>query len=367
MMRSVRCVFVLLTVVVLTFVISGVDAQLLKKIIKSEGGGGSDVVDLISNIPDDAQILLSVNWENLAKTELLEMGKQALGEDFAIIEQMGIDVEKDVKHLIFALTLEEQPDVYGVLAGSFDSKKIIGLIEESGGEVERTRMGPHTVYAIETLYLTFTDTGVLFAASETDGEGAMEKMLRAGRGNLANNEEMVDLVEDVDTSATAWGTVIITDEVREEMAADAGDEVPFDIESLRMANMSLDYGRTVTLEAAVYFSRSSESEKLVQFLKDQISAAMESTDIPAEARSMLDALRLSAKGKVAQGSLSMSSAEFQEAIKQMMSEVGPPEEEWEDEWGEEEDDDDDDDDDDWDDDDDDDWDDDDDDDDDDWD
>ena len=70
-MKMKGMVVAILTVLILAFVFSHADAQLLKKIVKSKGGGGSDIVELMSNIPDDAQLVLSVNWENLVKTCIL--------------------------------------------------------------------------------------------------------------------------------------------------------------------------------------------------------------------------------------------------------------------------------------------------------
>ena len=317
----------------------------MKKIIKVEGGGGSDIVDLISNIPDDAQILLSINWENLAKTSLIDMIKEMLAEDYEIIEQMGIDIHNDIKHVILAITFEEEPEFYGVIAGNFDSKKILNLVEEAGAEIDKTKMGTHTVYAIEDLFLTFTKTGVLFAGSDAGGKGIMEKMLKVGKKNLANDKSMVRLVQDTDTSATGWAAIIIPEQLREEMAGGGGDELPFDIDTLRMANFSLDYGKTITLKGGIHFSKSSESENLINFLKDQISAMMEVEGFPEDLKAMLEKLEISADGKVARSSLSLKEEEFQAILKQIAGEfTGEFEEEWEeeDEWGDDDEDEDDD-------------------------
>ena len=130
-MRRKTTVSILVAVLALIVVFSSADAQLLKRIIKAKGGGGSDIVELISLIPDDAQLLLSLNWENLAKTDLIEMGKEQLGEDLEIIKQIGIDIDKDIKHVILGITFEDEPEFYGVIAGSFDEEKIMKLVSES--------------------------------------------------------------------------------------------------------------------------------------------------------------------------------------------------------------------------------------------
>ena len=52
-MKGLRLFSVLAAVAVTVLVMSPADAQLLKRVIKTQGGGGSDVVDLISNIPND--------------------------------------------------------------------------------------------------------------------------------------------------------------------------------------------------------------------------------------------------------------------------------------------------------------------------
>ena len=338
-MKNRTSVLVILVILSFLLVLSSANAQLLSKIIKSEGGGGTDVVELISNIPSDAQILVSVNWENLAQTDLLDMGKQMLGEDIAIIEEMGIDIVKDVQHVVMGVTFEEEPDVYVVVAGTFDSAKILELIEEEGAEIEKLSIGGKTVYGLEGLFVNFNKTGLFFAVSDAEDETAITKMITAGEKNLANNAEMVNLVKDVDTAATAWAAVIIPDELREEMAEDA-DEVPFDPNTLRMANMSLNYGEEIVLKTGIHFSDADEAGNLVTFLKDQISAMKENPDLPPEITSMMEALKLSADGKVARATFTMEADKVQEILGQVMGMMmgGMADDEWEDdeeEWEEE--------------------------------
>jgi hypothetical protein len=247
----------LLTVLVLVFalVLTSADGQLLKKMIKTKGGGGSDIVKLISYIPNDAQLLLSVNWENLSKTDLIDMAKAQLGEDFQIIEAMGIDIKNDIKHAILGITFDEQPMAYGIIAGSFDEAKIMKTFKDQGAEVTTKKIGAAKVYSIEGLYFTFKPEGVLFAASEGEGtEEAFKNMLNVGEDNLANNEDMSNLVKDTDTTATAWGVFVIPEMLRGQMKEDS-EEVPFDVDTLKSVGASLNYAEKVSMKGAVYFSK----------------------------------------------------------------------------------------------------------------
>lgn len=310
--------FLLLTAIcAIACVISATEAQLIKKIIKTKGGGGTDISELISKIPDEAQIVLSVNWENLAKTDLIDFGVQAIiGEDIKAIEEMGIDLKKDIKHFVLGITFEDEPEFYGVIAGTFDSKKIIEQIKASGVEIEETKIGDKAIYSIEDVFITFIDKGILFAGSSAGDDTVMKKMLETGEKNLANNPEMANLIKDTDTSATAWGAAIIPEEMRNELAED--ESAPFNPKTLRTTNFSLNYAEMVTAKATVNFSEVGEAGKLVKFLTDQIASMNQEEGIPAEVQELIKNVKITADEKIATAAFEIEAKKLQDMLKSMM-------------------------------------------------
>ncbi len=251
---------------------------------------------------------------------------------------MGIDINKDIKHIVFGITLEEQPEFYGVIAGKFDKKKIIAFIEEQAGDdLEKIKVGGKTVYAIEDMYLTFNKTGLLFAGSEDEGKDPIKKMLNAGDDNLANSKSMVSLVKDTDTAATAWGVVLIPDHIREKMAEESNGETPFDPETLRKVNFSFDYSEKITLKAGVHFSKAAEAENLAKFVKEQLGGFQDMEGPPADMKNIIRKLKISADGNVTRFGLSMKSDDLISGLQNMIGmfgmrqpiEGGDDDEDWE--------------------------------------
>ena len=335
----------LLMVMVLVFAISmtTADCQLLKNVIKTKGGGGSDVVKLISYIPEDAQLLISINWENLAKTDLLDLAKAQLGEDFQIIEAMGVDIKSDIQHAILGITFDEEPIAYGIVAGKFNEAKIMKTFKDQGAEVESKKIGGKKAYALEGLYFIFAPEGVLFTASEGEGtEQAFEKMLTVGEKNLANNQKMVKLVTDTDTSATAWGVFVIPDKLKEEMKSDS-EEIPFDVDAVQSIGSSLNYAEKILFKGAIHFSKKGEADKLDKFLTEQLGKLNpeENPNMPEEVLDLIKGIGHKVDGNALRVNVSATLDQLKPIIREItgipMDEEGEDEgEEWGDDEGEEE-------------------------------
>jgi hypothetical protein len=293
------------------------EAQLIKNSINVKGGGGTDITELISIIPNEAQIILSVNWENLMKAGLIDLGINSIMEDADIkaINNLGIDFKKDIKHVVLGLDFDgeaESGELYVVAAGTFDSKKIIEKIKASGNEIEEKIIKGKTVYFTEDTFFAFTDKLILFANSEVGDDSAIKRLLETDKKNLANNPEMAKLIKETDTSATAWGAAIIPQELKAELAEE--EETPFDAKALQTATFSINCAEKLTAKATIKLSEAGEAAKFVKFLTDQMIALDQEKDVPAIVRGLAKNLKITANDKSADAIFEIETKKLQEMI-----------------------------------------------------
>jgi hypothetical protein len=164
-------------------------------------------------------------------------------------------------------------------------------------------------------------------------------MLNVGEDNLANNEDMSNLVKDTDTTATAWGVFVIPEMLRGQMKEDS-EEVPFDVDTLKSVGASLNYAEKVSMKGAVYFSKDGEAEKLNKFLAEQLTKLTpeENPNMPEGVFEILKTLKLTAEPKVFRASISATLDQLKPLVGEITGTPVEDEEskEGDDEWGDDE-------------------------------
>ena len=307
-------VFLILSVFTLSY------AQSLKEVIKAKGGGDTDIAELISKMPAEVDLLISINWENLAKTNLTEFALKAYFGDISELWNIGVDLRKDIKHLIIGSILGNESKYYGVIAGNFDGKKIIENFKQADIEIRETKVGNVTAYVFEEIYFIFTNQSIIFAGSNRGDDSAMKKILSIGDRNIGHNAEMMSLIKQSETSATVWGAVIITESMKQDFPED--DFMPFDFQKLRTATFFMNYAESVNAKAFINFNDVSEPGRLVKFMTDGIASLQEQRWTPDEIKELIRNVKITAEGKTAGFSFEMEAKKFHEIIKSLSVQSG---------------------------------------------
>ena len=312
----------------LIFIVPDTEAQLLKKFIKAKGGGDSDIVKLCGYIPEKATILISLNWQSLAATGAFDQIKNMAAEDTEILQSMGLDIKNDPKHLILGIEFVDEGELtnaYVVVAGKFNEQKILSVIEEqSGEEPEKTKVGKTTVYQLEDSEFAFVPDGILLASSE-EGESLLKNMLQAGEKSLANNEKMVDLVKNTDTSATIWAAVQIPATLKEEMEIGEAEDIGFKPDNVEAVTFSMNYAKMITTKLDAYFDNEKDASGCATFLKnslDQMLGEEAAMPMPPEVIEIMKKIKIFPDEKVVKISLSVEREKLEKMITDMMGMMG---------------------------------------------
>ncbi len=341
-MKGKLFIVVFIALFALTFIVPDTEAQLLKKFIKAKGGGDSDIVKLCGYIPEKATILISVNWQSLAATGIFDQLKNMAAEDTEILESMGLDIKNDPKHLILGIEFVDEGELtntYVVVAGKFDEQKILNVIkEESGEELEKTKVGKTTVYQLEDSEFAFVPDGILLGSSE-EGESLLKKMLQAGEKSLANNEKMVNLIKNTDTNATIWAAVQIPESLKEEMGMGEAEEIGFEPENVEAVTFSMDYAKMITTKIDAHFNNEKDASGCANYLKkslEQMLSEEAAMAMPPAMVEIMKKIQISPDKKAVKISVNVEREKLEKMITDMMGAMGggmmvPEEEEVEEE------------------------------------
>lgn len=170
----------------------------------------------LSFVPSDATVVAFANVRSVMSSDLRQRLRQVMpdegkGRD-TLKEETGIDVETDVDTVVGAFLPSSGSDraPLAVIRGRFDVARLEGLARTKGGVVEEyrgkrmvralgspERSGPHGPGA-----LAFVETGLVMVGDEAAVKHALDQL--AAKQNVTSNSEMMQLIQGVDTTSSAW-------------------------------------------------------------------------------------------------------------------------------------------------------------------
>jgi hypothetical protein len=179
----------------------------------------------LSYVPADASVVAFANVREVMDSELRQQLKQALPataheegqKEFQ--EQTGIDIERDIDHVVAAFTAAGtgEPNGLVVARGRFNTTQLETLAREHGGVVEDYKgkrlvtvsehknadgtttsdhRGPHAVT------LAFLEPDLVAIGSDQAIKTSIDAQLSAH--SITSNDEMMELVSQIDSGNNAW-------------------------------------------------------------------------------------------------------------------------------------------------------------------
>jgi hypothetical protein len=330
-----------LAVVLVALAPVGADA-LLEEVVPAAGEAA-----LAKYMPDDSTLVLSVNIGKLAETGLFEMVKgMGDGEGLAKLEELGINLEKDITQVMIGLIITaeaDEPEAYLAIAGTLPKEKILAAYEEEMGEAAGTKtVAGQTVYEMDEAEICFLP-GLLLVCPSDDGEADISKMLEA----KAISADLAGLIKNVNTKGTLWLAASLSQALRDAIAEQEGEGTAeaggLKFSALKSAVASFDYADTVALDATIGWTGEEPATQLLDMFNQQVKPLGEQiAETMPDLAKLLSALEMTASGTTTTVKLSMARADFDAAVKgltQMIPGPGmaPPEEGTEEEGTESED------------------------------
>jgi hypothetical protein len=273
---------------------------------------------LAKYMPDNATLVLSLNWGKLADTGLFEMVQQ-MGDtqDLQALEEMGIDLKKDITQvmvgLIFAPDTEE-PEAYLAIAGNLAKDKILAAYKTKMGEDPETKqVSGQTVYVMDEAQVCFLPGLVLVCPSD-DGAADIAKML----GAKGVNADLAGLIKGVDTKATVWLAANLPQELRDAIAKqeEEGDQPSsIKLSALKNAVLSFDYADTVALDATIGWTGEEPANELLSMFNQQVKPMGDQmAEAMPEMAKLISAVQMAASASTNTIKLRMDRKDFDAAV-----------------------------------------------------
>lgn len=181
----------------------------------------------LSYVPADASVVAFANVREVMDSELRRQLKQSLPgasheegqKEFQ--EQTGIDIERDIDHIVAAFTAPgaSEPNGLVVARGRFNTTQLETLAREHGGVVEdykgkrlvtvsehksvsdqETARPEH--HGVHALTLAFLEPDLVGIGSDQAIKTAIDAQLSAH--SITSNDEMMELVSQIETGNNAW-------------------------------------------------------------------------------------------------------------------------------------------------------------------
>jgi hypothetical protein len=267
-------------------------------------------------VPADATVVAFADVRSVMSSDLRQRLRQVMPDDGrgrdTLREETGIDVETDVDSVVAAFLPGAGSDraPLAVIRGRFDATRLEALAVSKGGAVEDYRgkrmvrslgsqqhAGPHGPGA-----LAFVETGLVMVGDEGAVRHGLDQL--AAKQNVTSNSEMMQLIQGVDTTSSAW--VVGKADVLQN-AARLPDGVAMQIPELEWfrasSHVNGGVSGTVTAEA--------RDEQAAKNLRDVLQgfvalARMQSSSKP-QFQSLVDAFQFGGSGKTVSVSFALSS------------------------------------------------------------
>ena len=288
------------------------------------GGAG-----ITQYMPKDSTVVISLNVSKLADAGLFEMvGDMANNmDDLEGLEALGVDIEKDIKQVMFALVVnaedfEEDPEVYVAFAGNLPSEEKFVKVytEEEGKAPDSKQIKGKTVFDIDGEVQMCFLPGVVLLVPTEDAESDITKMLAGATGSMTANPALASLMGDVNTKATVWAVVNVTKEIREAIAEEGDAEgMPFDITALKTVAASFDYAENVSLDVTMNFDNGETPASLVEEFNMQAKQGAEAmAQMMPDIAKLMGAIKAEADGTKAKIGMKLGREEFDAAVESVI-------------------------------------------------
>lgn len=208
---------------------------------KSGPAGGQ--VDPLSIIPSGNNLLIGINWKKLTGTSFF----QDVSKDMPAEAK---EISKDVNDAVIAVSMRgnpaQPPAGLAIVSGTFDEKKILGLIEEAAKKQGATEVKKETIEG-KTVYLSSKDPniGMVFLSPTQAAWGQIATLkeslalLNKKGESIHSNKELLSLYNKRDANKLLWGAAILPPPP-EGQAAPAGDPMAA-LQGLKAFSLGIDY------------------------------------------------------------------------------------------------------------------------------
>ncbi|MBN1406224.1 MAG: hypothetical protein JW956_00460 [Calditrichaceae bacterium] len=251
-------------------------------------------------LPADANALGYVNVKKVHESDFVNTFlDSAQTSPFAekeyqdFVKATGLDVQKDINEVYFAVKLGELPrEKVGlvVINGNFDPVKIIEYIrkESKSHVLNEDSYDDYTIYKFaedDTITFSFISNAILLAGSEDNITAWIDKS--SGKSNQSANE-LITQVEKIKYKDTAWFTMdasLITEELKKK------DIKKFkSLESLKSINLSINLIDKFKFFGESEFSSGEQAELFYDAIKGFIAAGKLSTSDDREIVDILNSI-----------------------------------------------------------------------------
>ena len=258
-------------------------------------------------LPTDANALGYVNVQKVHESDIVHAFLDSshaspFGEkDYQeFVEATGLDVQKDITDIYFAIKLGEnryEKNGLVVVNGKFDPEKIIPYIEQEAKShsLVKSSYGDFTIYQLvedDTVTFAFVSNATLLVGSENNITAWLDKS--SGKSGKTLNE-LIAQVNQIKYKDTAWFTMdasLIAEELKQK------DIKKFkSLESLRSLNLSIDLVEKFKFFGQSSFETSEQAELFYDAIKGFIAAGKLSTSDDREIVDILNSITVDHEGE----------------------------------------------------------------------
>jgi len=257
----------------------------------------------LSYVPADAAVVAYANVRDVMASQFRERLREAVPEENRgrdeLLRETGIDVEKDIDHVVACVIKRDGEDGGLVVArGNFNPAQLETMAREHGATVEdyrgkRLLVGPvhEGRHGTKQPTLAFMEPGLVAIGDSASIKSSIDAQM-SGQ-SVMSNDELMKLVADVDSGSNAWAVGRL-DALTSQ--AQLPEEVSRQIPAIKWfaATGHIDGGFTGTLRAEA------RDEEAAENLRDVIRgffalAKMQAGSAP-RAAALLQTLQLSGTG-----------------------------------------------------------------------
>jgi hypothetical protein len=178
----------------------------------------ASAADVDSHLPPDAQLIVSLNVEQLTgsalgKKHLVEMVKEAIGgnaEAQKVLKEIGLDPLRDFHRVTIAGDPTNPENAFVIVNGKFDRAKIEMHVKKAA-ETEKDKVKIHAdgndlVVEVSNsdgkpMFATFASENTILLASE---KKALSDARKRNGGTSEVKKEVAELIKKADSKQTAW-------------------------------------------------------------------------------------------------------------------------------------------------------------------
>jgi hypothetical protein len=282
----------------------------------------------LSYVPADSSVVAFANVREVMDSQLRQQLKQTLPiasheegqKEFQ--ERTGIDIERDIDHIVAAFTAAGPSDGNGLVVarGRFNTTQLETLAREHGGVVEEYKgkrlvtVSDHSdeptdvtnARRIHALTLAFLEPDLVGIGSDQAIKTAIDAQLSAH--SITSNDEMMELVSQIDSGNNAWA-VGRFDAIasRAHLPQEIQSRVPAISTFAVMAHV--DGGLSGTLRAEARDDQSAEN--LRQVINGMLALGRMQAQNDPKVAAMMQSLQTSGSGKTVAVSFAVPAELFQ--------------------------------------------------------